>query len=136
MTSKAPRYTLAQARRAPQWRRLIDTVHAAQAAAGYEGRQFGAAEMEHFGATLVGMPWEMPYSRRAFWAERQSNDHSDGTTTVHYVVKAWDADEAPKVETIWTTPYEEWMIDPTPEQDEAAALDALGRAAFQVGGTL
>lgn len=127
------RRTLAQARRAPQWGRLIDTIHKAQEAAGYGGRQFGAAEMRHFGATLVGMPQETPYGGRVYWAERQEFEHSDGTVSVHYVVKAWDADNPANVDTIYSTPYEEYLVDPTPEQDDKAAQDAARRAAFQVG---
>lgn len=136
MSKHTTRRTVSQARRAPQWARLIDTIHKAQEDAGYAGRQFGADEMRFFGASLVGMPWEMPQGRRAYWVERQSNEHSDGSVSAVYVVKAWDASAPANVETIHRPDVAEYLTDPTAAEDEAAALDAVRRAAFQVGGSL
>jgi hypothetical protein len=145
------RRTLAQARRSPQWQRLIDSIHKAQAAKGYDGRQFGAAEMEHFGETLVGMPVERTVSsyradtlaeRRAgfaaYWVARQVNNHSDETESVRYVLKAVYGDDLANVHTIaeetaHTTGYDGTGTVLTPEWDAVTALDFVRRAAFQTG---
>jgi hypothetical protein len=150
MTTQTPdttRRTLADARRAPQWQRLIDSIHKAQAAKGYAGRQFGEAEMGFFGSTLIGLPVEKPgrgYTPRAadfaaYWVERQETDHSDGTVSVRYVLKAVYGDDLANVHTIASSTDDateaEWAasVDPTPEWDAATALDFVRRAAFQTG---
>lgn len=125
--------TLAQARRAPQWQRFIDSLHAAQERAGFAGRQFGTREMQSFGETLVGMPQEAPYGAAIYWAARQENEHSDGSVSVRYVLKVWRPAESAHVETITEDYLPEGF---TPEDDAAMALDFARRAAFQIGGTL
>lgn len=133
--------TLAEARRAPQWQRFIDTLHKAQEAAGYDGRQFGKAEMQHFGALLVGMPQEAPRGRAVFWAERTVFEHGDGTESITYALKSWHAEDPANVDriadaTAHTTGYDGAGTVATPEWDAATALDFARRAAFQVGATL
>ncbi len=115
----------------PQWQRLIDGIHAAQAAAGYDGRQFGADEMRFFGASLIGKPSErVDYRTRdprdfdAYWVERQSLTHSDASVTVAYALKAVYGDALHKVETI----AREELVSPTPAEDAAIALDFVKRA--------
>lgn len=146
-TYDTTRRTLAEARRSPQWQRLIDSIHSAQAAKGYAGRQFGEAEMRAFGATLIGMPVEKVghgYTPRAadfaaYWVERQETEHNDGTTSVRYVLKAVYGDDLANVNTIADTLTDgtpaEWAasVDPTPEWDAATALDYVRRAQFQAG---
>lgn len=126
--------TLAQARRAPQWQRLIDSLSAAEMRAGFSGRQFGRREMESFRSRLVGMPWEAPFSAAVYWAERMENEHSDGSIDVLYVVKVWRPGESALTERI----AEQWIPseDYTPQLDADTALDFARRAAFQVGGEL
>jgi hypothetical protein len=132
-TDHTRRRTIAEAMRVPEWRELIESVHAGQEAAGYDGRQFGPDEMRFFGATLVGTPWPLPYSRRVYWVERTSLLHSDESTSVRYALKVWDGDTPAKVETI----AEEFIgQDPTPEVDDMAARVFVERAAFQIGVTL
>jgi hypothetical protein len=127
------RRTLAEAMRAPQWHRLIVTIHKAQEAAGFDGRHFGADEMRFFGETLVGMPWELPEAKRVYWTARQELVHSDGTRSVRYVVKCWDSETPAIVDTIAES---ESVWNPTEEEDAALLRDYAARAAFQVGGKL
>jgi hypothetical protein len=135
------RRTLAQARRAPQWQRLIDSIHKAQAAKGFEGRHFGAAEMESFGETLIGMPAEVGAYRgnfAAYWVARQDFEHSDGTHTVTYKLRAIYADDLADVQTIADASASDAYTDAetaayTPEWDAATALDFVRRARFQTG---
>lgn len=113
------RHTLAQAKRMPQWQRLITTVHKAQEAAGYEGRQFGQAEMQHFGSTLIGKPVERVARGkvtefRVYWVERQTNGSS-----VRYVLKSVGGGDLRNPETI----VDRFLEDPSAEDDEATALE-------------
>ncbi len=126
-------YTLAQAHKVVQWERLIVTIHKAQEAANYAGRQFGADEMRFFGASLIGLPREMRHGNRVYWVERQTMEHSDHSESVSYALKVWDSSDAKNVETIERS---EPLFDPTPAEDQALALDFARRAAFQVGATL
>ena len=135
------RRTLAQARRAPQWQRLIDSIHKAQEAAGYAGRQFGEAEMQHFSAELVGMPQEVGAYRgqfAAYWVERTVFEHSDGTESITYALKCVYGDNLASVEriadaTAHTTGYDGAEPAATPEWEAATALDFINRAKFQTG---
>lgn len=115
--------TIAEARRAPQWARLIDSIHAAQEAQGYPGRQFGATEMQFFGASLVGMPESTPYAADTYWVERQSLEHSDGSVTVWHALKVVRGDALHKVDTI----AREELHAPTPDQEQSARRDAIAR---------
>lgn len=150
-TLDTTRRTLAQARRMPQWQRLIDSIHKAQEAKGYPGRQFGADEMRSFGETLIGKPAEYigrGYTPRAqdfaaYWVARQETDHSDGATSVRYVLKAVYGDDLANVHTITDSneamelrgePWET-CVDPSPEWEAATALDFIRRANNQAGRT-
>ncbi|WP_162815527.1 hypothetical protein [Microbacterium arborescens] len=135
-TLDTTRRTLSQVRRMPQWQRLIDSIHKAQEAAGYDGRHFGRAEMRAFGATLIGKPAEhVAYATRkpedfgAYWVERQTLTHSDDSVTVDYVLKAVYGDALERVETI----ARESMHQPTPAQDAAMAADFAARAQAVAG---
>lgn len=114
----------------PQWQRLIDSIHKAQDAAGYDGRQFGPDEMRFFGASLIGKPVERiarsksPRDFGAYWVERQTLTHSDESVTVAYALKAVYGDALHKVETI----AREELVSPTPAADAAMALDFVRRA--------
>jgi hypothetical protein len=141
MSIDVTRRTVAQARRAPQWQRLIDSVHAAQAAAGYAGRQWGAAEVEHFQETLIGMPYSTPYAAETYWVARTVFPHSDGTESVTYRIKVVRGDALERVDTIadavaHTTGYDGADTVSTPEWEAATALDMIRRAAFLAGVTL
>jgi len=136
----AKRRTLAQAKRSPQWQRLIDSIHKAQEAKGYPGRQFGAAEMRYFGATLIGMPAERvnwgtrnPQDFAAYWVERQAFDHSDGSQSVRYVLKVVYGNDLANVNTITQSDETESTFDPSPEWDATTALDFVRRAHSQTG---
>lgn len=128
------RRTLAQVKRSPQWQRLIISIHNAQEAKGYEGRQFGADEMRFFGATLIGVPVEKvapagPKDFAAYWVERQSLEHSDESTSVRYVLKSVHGDD---LATVYAIDESEWFA-PSGDMDQATALDFVRRANFQTG---
>lgn len=136
-TPDTTRRTLAQAKRMPQWARLITSIHNAQEAKGYAGRQFGPAEMRHFGETLIGKPVERtdrhypakPEHFAAYWVARQTFTHSDGTEDVTYALKAVYGHDLADVRPI----DRQTLTDPTAAEDEALALDYVRRAAFQTG---
>jgi hypothetical protein len=131
------RRTLAQVDRCPQWQRLIVSIHKAQEKKNYAGRQFGAAEMRHFGETLIGMPVEYvdrhspakPEHFSAYWVARQTFTHSDGAESVTYALKAIYGDDLAEVYGIDRLD----LTDPTPAEDAAAALDYMRRANLQIG---
>lgn len=131
------RRTLSQAHKMPQWQRLIDSVHNAQGEASYRGRQFGLAEMRHFGATLIGKPVEhsdYPIKAKDFsvyWVERQSLTYSTGEIMVRYVLKAVYGDDLARVETL----TEQVLEDPSDKEDQGTAIEFVRRANFQVGRT-
>ncbi|WP_217181599.1 hypothetical protein [Streptomyces sp. AC495_CC817] len=138
------RRTLAQARRMPQWQRLIDSIHKAQEAQGFPGRQFGADEMRFFGETLIGKPVEVntrdaatPEAARrgfaAYWVARQVTDHRDGSQSVRYVLKAVYGDDLASVFTIAETDHSDDSVNPSPEWDAATALEFIRRANHQTG---
>lgn len=133
--------TLVQAYRMPQWQRLIDSIHAAQASKGYPGRQFGKGEMEWFGATLIGKPAVRPASANcefaAHWVERQSYEHSDGSESVRYVLKSVYGDNLAEVHTISEWPMTKSgyaaSVNITPEKDAKVAAEFVKRALHQIG---
>lgn len=133
--------TLAQARRMPQWQRLIDSIHKAQEAKGFAGRQFGADEMRFFGETLIGKPVEKVASGytpsakdfAAYWVARQETEHSDGSHSVRYVLKAVYGDNLAWVYTIAETEFSDESVNPTAEWDESTALEFVRRAQHQTG---
>lgn len=117
--------TLSQSRRMPQWRRLIDSVHLAQTAQGFDGRQFDPEAMEFFQATLIGTPIEHVRERAdefsVYWVERQELEHG-GSTTVRFVVKMVRGDNLAKVETV----FERFVAGDAP--DAAAARECVLKA--------
>lgn len=125
-TDTTPR-TLSQARRMPQWQRLIDSVHLAQAAQGFDGRQFDAKAVEFFRATLIGKPIEQVGAAAddfsVYWVERQELEHTD-SASVRYVVKMVRGDNLAKVETV----SDEILESPTADEDRHAALEFIQRA--------
>lgn len=128
-TTGTTRRTLAQAMRMPQWRRLIDSVHQAQAAQGFEGRQFGKDEMRFFGSSLIGKPvthvQKTADEFSAYWVERQELELSDGAHSVRYVLKAIYGDNLANVRTITMSPI---LMDPTPAADASTAAEFIARA--------
>lgn len=138
-TLDTARHTLAQARRMPQWQRLIDSIHKAQEAKGYDGRQFGKGEMSFFGETLIGKPAEVngPNGFAAYWVARQVTDHSDGSESVRYTLKAVYGDDLANVHTIKDTtedgtPFED-TLNPSAEWDARKAREYIARASHQIG---
>lgn len=132
------RRTLAQARRIPAWQRLIDSIHKAQEAEGYAGRQFGADEMRFFAETLIGVPVEKVNPRTmdardfaAYWVARQVTDHSDGSQSVRYVLKVVYGDNLANVHTIADSGFGAESVNPSAGWEEATALDFVKRAHFQ-----
>lgn len=136
-TPDTTRRTLAQAKRMPQWQRLITTVHKAQEAQGYEGHEFGAAEMKHFDATLIGRPVttvvlssSTKEEFECYWVERASFEHSDRTCSITYRLKAvYGTDLA----TVVKVDASEIMHNPTTEEDQATALEFVRRARTLAG---
>lgn len=130
------RRTLAQARRIPAWQRLIDSIHAAQAAKGYAGRQFGKDEMRAFGETLIGKPVEKvgamdkPENFAAYWVARQVFDHSDGSQSVRYVLKVVYGDNLANVHTIADARLSDAE---DAAEDERTAREFIRRAQHQTG---
>lgn len=135
------RRTLAQAGRMPQWRRLMSAVNAAQAAKGWPSRHFSAEDARAFGETYIGKPWEKvgrgyapkPEDFAVYWVVRQEFEHSDGSTDVVYKLKAVYGDDLATVHTIAASEFGAESINPTPEWEEATALDFIRRAEFQGG---
>lgn len=129
------RHTLALAMRRPQWQRLITSIHKAQEAKGYDGRQFGKDEMRFFGARLIGTPVEKvarskdPREFECYWVERTSVEHSDETVSVRYTLKAVYGDDLANVHMIAES---EWFA-PSGDMDETTALDFVKRSHFQTG---
>ena len=121
------RRRLLLARKSPQWQRLIDTIHKAQEARGYESRHFAPDVLESFGETLVGFPAEVPASAgrefAAYWVVRQVTSYayplrsSDrGSSSVRYVLKAVYADDLAHVHTI----ADEWRNCEFDADDDSA----------------
>jgi hypothetical protein len=135
MTTDTTRRTLAQARRMPQWARLMYSIHNAQAAKGYAGRYFSAAEMKFFNETLIGKPVELvahtkdPRDFSAHWVARQVFENADGGVSVRYALKAVYGDNLANVNTL----DELHLEDPTTAEDQAAAAEYVRRANFQTG---
>lgn len=121
------RRTVTEARRAPQWQRLIDSIHKAQEAKGYAGRMFGADEARFFGLTLIGMP--STRSDAAYWVERHSLTHSDESITVAYMLKVVYYDNLAQPHTV----AEIMLEDTTPEQEAETATEYVARAGWQTG---
>jgi hypothetical protein len=135
-THDTTRRTLSQVRRMPQWQRLIDSVHKAQELAGYDGRQFGRDEVEHFGSTFIGKPVEhvarqsrKPEDFAASWVERQAVEMS-GETFVTYVLKTVYGDALAEVKTINRS---EPAAGLTPSQDAALAAEFVSRSMWVAG---
>lgn len=130
------RRTVAQARRMPAWQRLITTVHAAQEAKGYEGRQWGAQEVRYFRETLIGKPVELAANSwrtefACYWVVRQVNEHSDGSESIRYALKAVYGDDLANVRTI----DDAWAGGNDSAEDERLAREFITRAQHQTGVT-